>query len=182
MGNKNRARSRAVRAEMARTGDTYTRAAAAVGDTPAGPDGRSRTDVVVDHARRCLRALLDANQAQRGRAEELERAGRRIVDGGQVSRESWEIRDWRTGELIAGGDDGIDGYDATADRLDPDGTWFHRDHLYEEWPAVSTPELPPSLCQVIEEWIDAPGTPDEDIAEFVGWSVKKVREHRQETR
>jgi hypothetical protein len=179
MGKRNRARTRAIRAEMAKTGDNYARAAAAVGN-PLTKTTTNRTDIVREHIRRVLEAQAAADDARFHRAEDLERAGHRIIDGGQVSVDGWEIRDWRTDELIAEGDDGFAGYEAAVARLDPDNTWFHADLLDhdEPLPQVATPGLPPSLGRAIEDWIGQMSTSDEEIAEFIGWSVEKVRDHR----
>jgi hypothetical protein len=137
------------------------------------------TDVFREHVRRVLEANLRSKKAILDRAAELERSGRRIVSGGQVSQDGWEITDWRTNELIAEGGGGIAGYDATAARLDPENTWFHADHLGgdEPVPYVETPGVPETLGHAIEEWADSPSTPEEEIAEFIGWPVEKVREH-----
>jgi hypothetical protein len=40
----------------------------------------------------------------------------------------------------------------------------------------------PSLGLAIEDWLGALSTPDEEIADFIGRSVEKVREHREEDR
>lgn len=179
--NRNRAKTRAIRAEMARTGENYTRSAAAVAKPPTRPTAGLRTDAVRDHIRHALEVGRRANDARLQRVEELERSGHRIVDGGQLAGDAWEIRDWRTGALIAEGSDGLAGYDATAERLDPDDMWFHIDRIYgEPEPYVITPGVPPSLGQAIEDWIGQRSTPDEEIAEFIGWSVEKVREHLEE--
>lgn len=180
MSSRNRARTRAIRAEMVKTGENYTRSATAVGKQSTKSIADLRTDVVKEHIRRVLEANRRGDDTKLERAEELERSGRRIVNGGQISGDSWEITDWRTGELIAEGSDGLTGYDLTADRLDPNGTWFHADHLSgdEPEPYVATPGMPPSLGQAIEEWVDMLSTPDEEIAEFIGWPVEKVREYR----
>lgn len=179
MTSSNRARTRAVRAEMARTGENYTRSAAAIGKTSSKSVAGSLTDAVREHLRRVLAAQLHDGNARLQRAEELERSGRRIVAGGQVSDDGWEIRDWRTGEMIAEGTDGFAGYEAAADDLDPDGTWFHCDHLWgEELTEVTTPGVPPSLGTCLEDWIGQVSTPDEEIAELVGWTIEKVRQHR----
>lgn len=180
MGKRNRARTRAIRAEMTTTGANYTRAATAVAGAPAPRAGGTRTDAVKEHVQRLLEAWQRTDDARYDRAEELERSGRRIITGGQTSQTGWDIRDWRTGELIAEGDDGITGYDAAAHRLDPDGTWFHEDHLDndEPLPDVVTSGVPPSLGQALDDWINSLNTPDEEIAEFLGWPVEKVREYR----
>lgn len=183
MGKRNRARTRAIRAEMTTTGANYTRAATAVAGAPPAPApraGGTGTDAVKAHVQRLLEAWQRTDDARYDRAEELKRSGRRIITGGQTSQNSWEIRDWRTDEVIAEGDDGITGYDAAADRLDPEGTWFHEDRLDadEPLPDVVTAGVPPSLGQALDDWINSLNTPDEEIAEFLGWPVEKVREYR----
>jgi hypothetical protein len=32
----------------------------------------------------------------------------------------------------------------------------------------------------LQDWLGLSGTPDEDVAEFVGWSVEEVARHREE--
>ncbi len=184
MGNGKRARTRAVRAEMAKTGDTYNRAAARASSATSTQNTRSGTDAVREHARRVLEASRGDDQARLRHVEELERAGHRIVGGGQTSGDSWAIYDWRTNQLIAEGDNGIEGYDAAAGRLGPDEKWFHSDHLWDDVPItdVEPVGLPPSLGLAIEDWIGAMSTPDAEIAEFIGWSVDSVRAHREEDR
>ena len=87
-------------------------------------------------------------------------------------------------QLLAEGGSGIEGYDAVAERLDPDKKWFHCDHLWDEVPLsdVETPGVPPSLGRAIEDWLATTSTPDTEIAEFIGWSVDTVRAHREEDR
>lgn len=67
-----------------------------------------------------------------------------------------------------------------AERLDPDGMWFNADFFAEDEPLpdVITPGVPPSLGQAIDDWLSQTSTPDDEIAEFIGWSVEKVNEHR----
>jgi hypothetical protein len=43
---------------------------------------------------------------------------------------------------------------------------------------VSTPGVPATLGQAIDDWMAQAATTDEDIAEFIGWPVEKVREQR----
>ncbi|GAA2556821.1 hypothetical protein GCM10010435_29380 [Winogradskya consettensis] len=126
------------------------------------------------HARRVLEAPLLAERARARRVRELLRAGRRVVDGGLTSATRWELRDLLTGSVVARGDDGPAGLDAAlADA-------YHSDDLFAEIPGADpvTPGIPPSLARAIGEWIGDPGTPDEEIAEFVGWPVARVRECR----
>jgi hypothetical protein len=103
MNSRNRARTRAVRNLMAKTGENYTRAARSGRGTPTDPAAIPQTDLVKEHVRRVLEANRRADEATLERAEELERNGRRIIDGGQTSEFDWDITDWRTGELIAKG-------------------------------------------------------------------------------
>jgi DNA-binding SARP family transcriptional activator len=44
-----------------------------------------------------LTAPLDDEIARRQRAEEPERSGRRVLAGGQLADDRWEVRDWRAG-------------------------------------------------------------------------------------
>lgn len=184
MSNKKRARTRAVRAEMDKSGDNYTRAAAKASNAGSTPSSRTGTDAVREHVRRVIEASRGDDQARLRRADELERDGYKIVDGGQIGPDTWAIYDWRTNQLLAEGDNGIEGYDAAAEELDPNEKWFHYDHLYDEVPLsdVETPGVPPSLGRAIEDWLGMESTPDTEIAAFVGWSVDEVRAHREENR
>lgn len=181
MGKRNRARTRAIRAEMTQTGQKYARAAATAAETPRGDGGaRSSGEAAVEHVRRLLRAQLAIDDARSERLKELEQQGHRIVDGGQVGVDEWNILDWNTHEVLAEGNDGWDGYAAAAKRLCPDGRMVHVDDVTDNMPLpqVSTPGVPPSLGQALDEWISRSDTPVEEIAQFIGWSVEKVREHQ----
>lgn len=180
----NRKRTRAIRTDMARTGDNYTRVANRAGGTSASTDSNNRTDAVREHVRRVLEAMGDVSDKKEARAQELERAGYRLVGGGQTGFDTWEITDWRTGDIIAEGDNGPHGYNEANDRLDPDERFYHADHLYEGFPPVEiiTPGVPKSLGRaILEDWIERLNTPAEEIAEFVGWPVEKVRQHLETT-
>jgi hypothetical protein len=133
------------------------------------------TDLVQHYVRRLLEAPFAAEQARRRRAREIVRAGGRVVEGGLTSATGWELRDWLTGAVLARDDDGPAGLSAALAGA------YHADGLYAEEPGGSDeamPGIPPSLSRTIEEWVCAPSTPDEEIAEFVRWPVEKVREHR----
>ncbi|MEV0733392.1 hypothetical protein [Polymorphospora sp. NPDC050346] len=179
MGKRNRGRTRAIRAEMAQTGENYTRAAAAAGGRPAKLPGRAQSDVVRDHIVRLLEENARRNAKYDEHLDELERLGHRFVDGGQTGHDTWEIRDWPSGELIAKGDGGYEGYDAAVARLDPDEKWLHIDHVGTDipWLDVDTAGLPGGLGEAIEQWVNGHAT-DEEIAEFIGWPVDKVKDHR----
>jgi hypothetical protein len=76
---------------------------------------------------------------------------------------------------------GSHGYDATTDRLDPNGTWIHIDQIDPEpGPRPVTAGISESISEVLDDWISSRSTSDEEIAEFIGWSVDKVRDHRWE--
>ncbi|MCK2238183.1 MULTISPECIES: hypothetical protein [unclassified Crossiella] len=178
MSKSRRARTRAVRQRMSESGASYARAAREVGD-PRQQPALSRTDLVRAHIRALLSGQGQDTQQRDAEIQALEARGHRIVDGGQTGPDSWEILDWRTGEQLAHGDDGLEGYDATTDRLDPDGTWIHIDQIESEpGPRPVTAGIPDSLSEVLDDWISLQSTPDEEIADFIGWSVDRVRDHR----
>lgn len=52
------------------------------------------------------------------------------------------------------------------------------DHDLAPYVDVVTPGVPTSLRRALEEWAVDEATPDEEIAEFIGWPVARVREHR----
>jgi hypothetical protein len=136
-----------------------------------------------DYVRALLRAELALEQERLKRISLLEEAGRRIIDGGQTGEDSWEINDWRSGEVIASGTDGLAGYNAAGARLDPDGTWFHIDHADgdedEDAEPVDRHGVPESLANALQDWLGMTLTPDEDVAVVVGWSVEEVQRHRE---
>lgn len=180
MSKSNRARTRAVRQHMAESGESYARAAREVGD-PRDQPMRNCTDVVRTHIRALLAECAQDTQRRDTEIQKLETQGRRIVSGGQTGPGSWEILDWRTGEELAHGDDGPDGYDATTDRLDPDGTWIHIDHIGPEpEPLPETAGIPDSLSEALDDWISSRTTSDGEIADFIGWPVDQVYAHRRE--
>jgi hypothetical protein len=145
----------------------------AMTDTGSSP----ATDPVREHLRRVLLANKAGNERRTAAIEAAEAAGRRIVNGGQISGQTWELHDWRTGEHLAGGDGGLDEMDTVGERLDPDGTWLHIDRLGYDDEAlayVETEGLPGDLNSALQEWLDNTGTSDEELAAFVGWPVEKV--------
>ena len=165
---------------MTETGASYTRAAREV----SGPVGRgvpNSTDVVRAYVRKLLSEQADEMDLRDAEIQALQEQGRRIVSGGQISRDEWEITDWATGRRIAYGADGIDGYDRAALRLDPEDTWMHIDHIGPELADLPSLEgVPASLGTALADWIGSRGTTDEEVAEFVGWPVDKVSTCRRE--
>lgn len=177
--------SAGVDGDVALAGDNYTRAAARAGTEATDAAGRTdrRGDCLVrEHVRRVLQAHRNDDDARARRVGELERDGYRIVEGCQTDGDQWVIHDWRTGELLASGGGGIDGYDAACERLDPAQNWYDSDALYDDVPLsdVATPGVPATLANLLEEWVATTATPDAEIAEFVGWLVSTVTAHRQE--
>jgi len=139
------------------------------------------TDTAVrDYVRALLRQYRADEDARQERIRALEADGRRIVNGGQTGQDSWEITDWRSGDLLAHGTGGIDEYDAATGRLDPDGKWLHIDHVDADPVDVEPVGIPDSLADALQDWLGSAGTPDEDVAEFVGWSVEDVARHRED--
>jgi hypothetical protein len=130
-----------------------------------------------------IQHVLEANHADNARIDqriaELESEGRRIVAGGQISETSWDIVDWRTNEILAAGNDGLDGYEAAGKDLDPADRWIHYDRVVEDveltW--VEPGDLPDGLAEVVEDWALS-GDADE-VAEYVGWTVDKVELYQE---
>ncbi|HWS37952.1 MAG TPA: hypothetical protein VN408_35120 [Actinoplanes sp.] len=129
-------------------------------------------DLLQQHVRLLLEAPFRAETDRRRRAEEIHRTGRRVVEGVLSTGTGWELRDWLTGATILRGDDGPAGLAAALTGH------FDADDLFTEITEPLTPGIPPSLGQAIEEWLFAASTPDQDIADFIGWPVGVVREHR----
>ncbi len=148
---------------------------------------------MIDPTRKFVQAVLEACKldaiARSTRVQEAEAAGQRIVNGGQTGSYNdatggapWEITDWRTGSVLASGTGDLAEEEAAMARIDADGTFIHIDALWEDIePAhVTSDELPPSLADALEEWVQSTGTPDEDIAEWAGWPLDQVRLARAE--
>lgn len=142
---------------------------------------QSGTDTAVrDYVQALLRQCRSDEDARQERIRALEAAGRRMVNGGQTGEDEWEITDWRTGETLASGTGGLDAYGEAGQRLDPNGTWLHIDNLDADLVDVEPVGLPASLADALQDWLGMASTPDEDVAQFVGWSVEDVARHREE--
>lgn len=103
-----------------------------------------------------------------------EAKGYRIVDGGQTDHDTWEVKDYRTGETIVQGGGGIDGYLETVGS-DQGKMWVDIDPLTEDLydePEPVTEGLPESLCEALSNWVSTADS--EDIAEFIDWPVERV--------
>ncbi|MBB2947680.1 hypothetical protein FB565_007451 [Actinoplanes lutulentus] len=131
-----------------------------------------------------IQNVLEANHADAGkirqRITELEGEGRRIVTGGQLDDEAWDIIDWRTNEILAAGNDGLDGYEAAGKDLDPSDNWVHFDRILQDLGVtyVETPGLPESLANLIEDW--ALASDADEVAQVIGWAEDKIEEYQAE--
>ncbi|MER7000141.1 hypothetical protein [Streptomyces sp. NPDC000410] len=148
------------------------------------PARQTATDgPIQDYIRALLRRSLEERTARHESIRKVEAAGHRVIDGGQIGENAWEITDWRTGELIEKGTGGYEAYDATCERLDPAGMWILIDNVgdEEDRPLVEHDGIPASLAEALQDWLGWAGTTDGDVARFVGWPVKKVGRHREST-
>ncbi|MBO3737493.1 hypothetical protein [Actinoplanes flavus] len=138
------------------------------------------SDLLKTHIENVLEANYAIVSKTLQRVEELEAQGRRVIIGGQIGEDAWDIIDWRTNEILAAGTDGLSGYAAAGNDLDPQGTWIHLDQILEdeELTYVETPGLPEGLAATIEDWA-LTGDPEE-IAGFIGWPLEKVEEYQAE--
>ncbi|GGN13586.1 hypothetical protein FHR83_003757 [Actinoplanes campanulatus] len=138
------------------------------------------SDLLKSHIENVLEANYATVSKTLQRVEELEAEGRRVIIGGQIGEDAWDIIDWRTNEILAAGTDGLAGYAVAGTELDPDGTWIHLDQILEEEDPeyVETPGLPEGLAATIEDWV-LTGDPEE-IAAFIGWPLEKVEEYQAE--
>lgn len=144
-------------------------------------EARPGTDTAVrGYVQALLRQYRADEDTRQERIRALEAAGHRIVNGGQTGQDEWEITDWRTRETLARGTGGINAYDEAGARLDPDGTWFHVDNLDTDPVDVEPVGIPASLADALQDWLGLASTTDEDVAQFVGWSVEEVARHREE--
>ncbi|AEV84830.2 hypothetical protein ACPL_3935 [Actinoplanes sp. SE50/110] len=138
------------------------------------------SDLLKEHVQSVLEANFASVNQTRRRIEDLEAQGHRIITGGQIGEDGWDIIDWRTSEILAAGDGGLPEYEAAAADLDPDDKFIHHDRILEDEDLeyVSTPGLPDGLANAVEDWVL---TADADeVAEFIGWPVEKVEEYQAE--
>ncbi|MFE1949892.1 hypothetical protein ACFW9D_05420 [Streptomyces sp. NPDC059524] len=135
---------------------------------------------VRDYVQALLRQIRADEDARQETIRALETDGHRIISGGQTGEDAWDITDWRTGDLIANGTGNYDDYGAAVERLDPDGKWRHIDHVDSDPTIVEPVGIPDSLADALQDWLGSSATTDEDVAEFVGWSLDEVTRHREE--
>jgi hypothetical protein len=147
-------------------------------------------DLTKEHAREVLRANNAQLDKEAARIAELESQGFRIVDGGQKSgwyeRDGQQVcqcvtTDWRTGEVLLEIEvTSVDEFDAAANAIKGSERWWHIDVIFDNDDDhlphdVTTPGLPPSLQGAIRDWVTEPSTPDEEVADWVGWPVEQVK-------
>ncbi|MFD8013620.1 hypothetical protein [Streptomyces sp. NPDC058955] len=143
------------------------------------------TGPVLQHIEAVLRRDLAETQARQEEIDRLEKAGHGIVSGGQIGwqpdvQATWNITDWRTGEVIAVGVGGYESYTAAGQRLDPDGKWIHIDSVEAGNSLdVDHGDIPESLASALLDWLGGVYTSHEDVAVVVGWSAEEVARHRR---
>lgn len=127
-------------------------------------------DLLRQHVRAVLQAEEDYEKSQEARLQEYEAKGRRIIGGGQVDRDTWEVTDYRTDETIASGDGGLEGYaEALSSAQAEHENWAHIDPITEdlEMSVPSTEGLPESLREALDHWVREQAD-DDDIAMVLG--------------
>ncbi len=119
------------------------------------------------HIRAVLQAEEDYGKRKDALLSDYEAKGHRIIDGGQTSSDEWEVTDYRTGEMIAAGDGGMEGYAEVVH--DHGEMWVHIDPITEglDLPDPVTEGLPESLCEALSDWVRERAD-DEDIAMVLG--------------
>lgn len=125
-----------------------------------------------DLMRQHIRAILQFEEEHDDRKAKLladhEAKGHRIVSGGQVDHDTWDVTDYRTGETIIEGDGGYEGYSRAVD--EHGAMWLHIDPITEhlfDIPDPVTPGLPESLCEALAQWVRE-GASGNDIAVALG--------------
>jgi len=105
-----------------------------------------------------IRAVVAYENSDQAREEMLlasyEANGERIISGGQTGPDTWDVTDYRTGELLAEGDNGLDGYCKLIGEVGQN--WVHIDPIIEALndDPPKTEGLPESLCEVLLEWVE----------------------------
>lgn len=149
------------------------------------------TDPTRRHAAKVLESLEHYHQLRASRISELEALGYRIVNGGQTS--GWytddhgrevtdaQMTDWRTGEVLVVVTGSDEDYAYALDAADPTGRWWHIDHVDEDLvnlDEIEVERLPASLGRAIRDWISDGSVSPDDIAEWSGWPLARVKEIR----
>lgn len=139
-------------------------------------------ELVKQHVIALLGKSRELQEAIEQRVREHEAAGGRVIDGGPVDHDTWEVTDYGTGETLAKGDYGLQGLFECLGSSQAE-SWALIDPLTEDLyddELLITPGLPESLCDALDNWIGSRATPDEEVAEFVGWPVERVAQARED--
>ncbi|QVJ02774.1 hypothetical protein KGD82_11125 [Nocardiopsis eucommiae] len=122
------------------------------------------------HVRKILLAQKKDAEATLKRMADLEAEGTRIVD----TVDGGATVDLRTKQsLLVGDQEGPE----EVSQLYRSEVWRHIDHLWEDSDPVhveATEGIPQSLGHALEDWLGMVATPDEEVTEFVGWSMEEV--------
>lgn len=161
---------------MAQTGETYMQAMNALG----GPGAtKGPADVSL---RSLLTTLAVADRSEDARMNiaytELEARGYRLIDGGQVDDDRWELLDFRSGKVLAQGTVDHDDWDDAISGLDADNTMYHVDAVHDDvrpndlTDAINTlarSGIPEELLDAMANWVSMAS--DEDLSEVIDQST-----------
>lgn len=127
-------------------------------------------DLLRTHIRAILQAEEDYDKHKEDLLSSYEAKGHRIISGGQTGHDTWDITDYRTGQIIAEGGGGLEGYgDALSSDQAERENWVHIDPITEDlyMSEPVTEGLPESLCEALSHWVREQAD-DEDIAMVLG--------------
>ena len=127
-------------------------------------------DLLRQHVLAVLQAEEDYEKSKEALLQEYEAKGRRVIGGGQVDHDTWEVTDYRTGETIVSGGGGLEGYaEALGSAQAERENWVHIDPITEDLDmgVPSTEGLPESLCEALDHWVREQAD-DDDIAMVLG--------------
>ena len=115
-------------------------------------------DVIGEYIRAVLDTAAQAEKAEDDEIARIEAEGFRLVDGGQVAEDRWEITDFRSGEILAEGAGGPDDYFEAASALDNDLRIYYVGAISSEissrFPVPRPPAgLPESLAEALANWV-----------------------------
>ena len=116
-------------------------------------------DVIREYIRTVLETTAAAEKAEEDEIARIEAEGFRLVDGGQLAEDRWEITDFRSGEILAEGTGGPDEYFEAANALDNDVKIYYigaiASEIYSRFPVPDPPAgLPESLAEALAIWVN----------------------------
>jgi hypothetical protein len=135
-------------------------------------------DLVREHVLAVLRDSAKWHDAILAECHRLENEGYRLVTGGQIDGERWEIKDARTGAVLASRGDGMEGYGRAAEKLESAQPIFDTSHIWNDVDHPCSAEktrlsrLLPQLARVINEW----NIETEDPDAIGAWLGEEARE------